>query len=83
MLPKIEDGDVMIVHYQNDVESGQVAIIKVNGEDATCKRIKKYRDGIEVIGINPIYQPHFYTNEEIRSKPVEIIGRVIEVRHKL
>lgn len=83
MLPKIEEGDMLIVHFQRDVESGQVAIVRVNGEEATCKRVKKYRDGIELIGINPTFEPRFFTNEEIKSKPVEIIGRVIEVRSKL
>ena len=83
MLPKIEEGDTLIVHFQRDVESGQVAIVKVNGEDATCKRIKKYRDGIELIGFNPSFEPRFFTEEEIKTKPVEIIGRVVEVRSKL
>lgn len=82
MLPKIEPGDIMIIHAQNDVESGQVAIIKVGGE-VTCKRVKKYRDGIELIGINPSYAPTFFTKEQIKEEPVEIVGRVTEVRTKL
>lgn len=82
MLPKIEPGDIMIIHAQNDVESGQVAIIKVGGE-VTCKRVKKYRDGIELIGINPLYTPKFFTKEQIKEEPVEIVGRVTEVRTKL
>lgn len=82
MLPKIEPGDIMIIHAQNHIESGQVAIVKVDGE-VTCKRIKKYRDGLELIGINPTYQPQFFTKEEIKEKPIEIVGRVMEVRSKL
>lgn len=83
MSPKIEDGDTMIVHFQRDVESGQIAIVKVNGNEAVCKRIKKYRDGIELIPTNPSYAPKFYSNEEIDQLPIEIIGRVVEVRSKL
>jgi repressor LexA len=83
MLPKIEEGDIMIIHAQSNIESGQVAIVRVNGDEATCKRIKKYRDGVELIGINPTFEPRFFSNEEIISKPVEIVGRVIEVRSKL
>ena len=83
MLPKIEEGDVMIVHYQQDVESGQVAIVRINGEDATCKRVRKHHDGIELFGYNPSYTPRFFSNDEIKNLPVVIMGRVIEVRSKL
>ena len=83
MLPKIEEGDIMIVHYQQDVESGQVAIVRINGEDATCKRVRKHHDGIELFGYNPSYAPRFFSNDEIKDLPVVIMGRVVEVRSKL
>ena len=73
----------MIVHYQQDVESGQVAIVRINGEDATCKRVRKHHDGIELFGYNPSYAPRFFSNDEIKDLPVVIMGRVIEVRSKL
>lgn len=83
MFPKIEQGDVMIVHCQSDIESGQVAIVKINGEEATCKKIKKIETGLMLISINPNYEPMFFDWQEVQDKPVEIVGRVIEVRSKL
>lgn len=83
MLPRINDGDIMIIHQQEDVESGQVAVIRINGHEATCKKIKKYRDGIELIPLNPSYQPVFFSDEDIDKLPVNIMGRVMEVRSKL
>lgn len=83
MYPKIEDGDIMIVHYQQDVENGQVAIVRVNGDEATCKKIRKYKHGIELIPINTNYDRIFYTSEEVKNLPVEIIGRVVEARTML
>lgn len=82
MEPKISDGDVVIVRKQPDVESGQLAIVMVNSEDATCKRVRKYRDGIELVASNPMYEPMFYTNEQIVNEPVVILGRVVELRAK-
>lgn len=82
MEPKISDGDVVIVRKQPDVESGQIAIVMVNKEDATCKRVRKYRDGIELVASNPAYEPVFYSNEQIASLPVTILGRVVELRAK-
>ena len=82
MLPRIEDGDIVIVRKQDDIESGDLAIVSINGDDATCKRLKKYRDGIELIALNPSYGTRFFTNEEIESEPVTIIGKVVELRAK-
>ncbi|WP_300572771.1 LexA family transcriptional regulator [uncultured Acetatifactor sp.] len=82
MEPKMSEGDIVIVRQQDDAESGEIVIVTVNGTDATCKRLRKYRDGIELISNNPSYEPIFYTNEEIENKPVKIIGRVVELRAK-
>lgn len=82
MEPRMCEGDVVIVRQQDDAESGDIVIAMINGDDATCKRLRKYRDGIELISNNPSYEPMFFSNEEIASKPVKIIGRVIELRGK-
>ena len=55
MEPKMSEGDVVIVRQQDDAESGEIVIVTVNGTDATCKRLRKYRDGIELISSTPSY----------------------------
>lgn len=82
MEPRMKEGDIVIVRQQDDAESGDIVIATVNGTDATCKRLRKYRDGIELISTNPSYEPLFFSNEEIETKPVRIIGRVMELRAK-
>ncbi len=83
MEPRIYEGDVVIVRQQDDADSGDVVIAMINGDDATCKRLRKYRDGIELIPNNPSYEPMFFSNEEIMTKPVKIIGKVVELRGKV
>ena len=84
MEPRMVDGDVVIVRRQDDVDSGDVAIVLVNGNEATVKRIKKQEDGITLIATNTsVYEPHFYSNKEIQSLPVQILGKVVELRGKL
>ncbi len=83
MEPRMCDGDVVIVRQQDDAESGDIVIALVNGDDATCKRLRKYRDGIELISNNPAYAPMFFSNEDVINKPVRIIGKVVELRGKL
>lgn len=83
MEPKLMEGDIVIVRKQEDVDSGDTAIVLVNGDEATVKQIKKTKTGIMLIGFNvDVYQPHFYSNEQIEALPVRIIGKVVESRHK-
>ena len=82
MEPKISDGDVVIVRKQDDCESGDTAVVMVNGDEATVKRIKKEPAGIMLIPSNPSYEPKFYSNDQIASLPVKIIGKVVELRAK-
>ncbi len=83
MEPRIHEGDVVIIRQQSDCESGQLAVVIVNGQDATLKRIKKGPDGIMLIPSNPEYEPVFYSNDQVVSLPVKIIGKAVELRAKL
>ena len=82
MEPKISNGDVVIVRKQSDADDGDLVIALVNGDDAVVKRLKKYKDGIALVSSNPIYEPMFFSRSEIEEKPVEIIGKVKELRAK-
>lgn len=82
MSPRISEGDVVIVRQQNDAESGDIVVVLIGGESATCKRLMKYKDGISLISFNPMYNPMTFSNDEIESKPIKIIGKVVENRQK-
>lgn len=82
MYPKYIDGDTVIVKLQPDCESGQDAVVYVNGYDATLKKVIKQQDGIMLQPINPEYEPKKYDyNDEIF--PVSILGVVVELRRKM
>ena len=49
MEPTILDGDTVIVRQQSNVDNGQIAIVLVDGEDATAKEVKENADGITFI----------------------------------
>lgn len=83
MEPRICNGDVVICRQQEDADDGDTVIALINGEDATCKKLKKYPDGtICLIPTNPAYQPLIFTVDEINRKPVRVIGVVKELRGK-
>lgn len=83
MEPRIYDGDVVIVRQQEDAESGEIVIALINGDDAVCKRLSKYAGGLSLISLNSKYDPLIFSNDEIASRPVRIIGKVVELRGKL
>lgn len=79
MEPRIQEGDVVIVRRQNYVENGEIAIVLIDGEEATAKEVKESADGITLIGHNAaVYTPHFYSAQEVKNLPVQIIGRVVQ-----
>lgn len=82
MEPKFSEGDVVIVRRQSSIDSGEIAIVIVNDNDATMKIVKTHEEGIFLVSSNPNYPPRFYSNEEIENLPVEILGKVVELRAK-
>lgn len=82
MEPKMSSGDVVIVRKQPDVENGDVAIVCINGDEATCKKIKKTPEGVMLISFNPAYEPMFYSKKQVEELPLTILGRVVELRAK-
>lgn len=82
MEPRFTNGDVVIVRKQDDVDNGDIAIVLVNGNEATVKKIKKFDGGINLIPTNPAFDVLTYTNEDIEKLPVRIIGKVVELRAK-
>ncbi len=80
MSPKIEDGDVVIVRKQSEIESGEIAIVYVNGYEATCKRVITNKTGLILQPINPTHFPQSFDWSEVHELPVAIAGKVVEAR---
>ena len=78
MQPKINDGDTVVIKAQSDVDDGQIAVVLIDGEDATLKKIIHTSAGVMCIPFNANYEPKTYAESEIK-----ILGRAIEVRAEL
>lgn len=82
MEPRMREGDVVIIRKQNIVDNGDIAVVLVNGNDATVKKFFKYDNGVHLMSFNPKYDPFTYTPEQVNNLPVQVIGRVVELRAK-
>ena len=84
MWPDFLDGDVVIVRKTPTCENNKIAVVYVNGYDATLKQVKFGPDGsITLQPKNPTYPPRTYTKDEVESLPVAIAGEVVELRRKI
>lgn len=83
MEPRMQENDVIIVRKQEEVENGEIAAVRINGFEATCKKVKITDEGIELISLNERYAPMRFTKQQITEYPVEILGKVVEIRCKL
>lgn len=82
MQPKMDEGDVVVVKKQADADSNDIVIFTVNGENASCKRLKKSEHGLAFIPLNTDFDPMIYSWEQVEELPVQILGRVVELRAK-
>lgn len=82
MEPDYLDGDTLILEKADDCESGDDCVVMVNGNNGTFKRVIKNENGIILQPLNSEYYPLVFSNEQIESLPVRVIGIVEEIRRK-
>ena len=82
MAPVFVEGDIVIIHRQNDCENNQIAIVIVNGEEGTIKKVRKTDSGIILQPLNPAYAPMVFSNNEIKSIPILIVGIVKQLKRE-
>lgn len=81
MANEILEGDLALVRVQQDVESGELAIVIISGDEGTIKRIKKENGKITLLPSNPLYLPKVYSGKQLED--VHIVGKVTLVKRKL
>lgn len=76
MQPTLMDGDIVVVSLQSVIDyPRQIALVKVNGDEFTLKRVEKKDNGLLLIADNvDVYSPHFFTTDEVENLPVTILG---------
>ncbi|WP_444215233.1 LexA family protein [Catenibacterium sp.] len=79
----IHDGDLLYVKKCNDVPSGTIAVVLINRCEVTVKKVVK-KEGLLILEpANPSVDVRYYSQEEVESLPVEIIGKALYSRSDL
>lgn len=82
MAPAFIEGDIVIIKKQNDCENNDFAVVIINGDEGTLKKIKKTDNGIILQPLNPAYGPIMYTKEEMETIPIIIVGVVKQLKRE-
>lgn len=77
----IQDGDVVYIRKQQEVENGQIAAVLVDSEEATLKRFYRVNEKVTLNAENPIYPPMVFVGEEILK--LRVIGLAVAFTHEI
>lgn len=83
MSPMFIEGDIVVVRKQEDCENNEIAIVLINGDEGTIKKVRKTDQGIILQPFNQAYAPMIFTNNEIKTIPIRIVGVVKQLKRNL
>ncbi len=76
----INEGDLLLIRGQSDIESGEIGIVNINGDEETLKRIIKKDKAIVLQPENPAYETKIFMGKELND--LHIQGRLMQVVKK-
>lgn len=81
MSPLIDDGSKILIKKQTSIDSGQIAVVLIDGEEAVVKKVVYGENWIELQSINPYYPPRRFEKSDIQK--IQVLGLVKEVSKTL
>ena len=80
MSPVLIENDIVVIKKQEDFENGDLVVAIINGDEATIKKGRKNDTSIVLQPFNPNYEPLIFTNDEMKTIPVTIVGIVKQLK---
>ena len=74
----IHHGDLLLIRQQADVDNGDIAVVAVNGDEATLKRVKKQENALILQPENPTCEPKIFVGKDMEN--IHIRGRLMQLR---
>ena len=68
----INDGDVVVIHEQQQANTGDIVVALIEGQEATLKKLRKKGSSIALEAANPLYETRVYRDEQVK-----IQGRLV------
>ena len=77
MEPRIFEGDLILIHAQPEIESGEVGVIVVDQEDGLLKKYIERDDAVILQSYNPNYLPRIFVGKE--KARLQVIGKAVQL----
>lgn len=77
MLPRIQDGDIILVRKQPSVDSGSYAVVLIDDENGVVKKVTYDSDSVTLVSINPNYPPRTFSGADLQR--LTVLGEVIQI----
>lgn len=81
MSPKVDDGDLVLIQDDAEIENGCLAIVLVDEEDGVLEQVYMDDEAITLHSINPYYPDRVFRKDE--QSRLRFIGRVRKVNRDL
>ena len=77
---RINDGDIVFIREQPDVNNGEIAAVAIDDE-VTLKRVYRQENSITLVAENPVYAPLVYTQQS--AVTIHILGKAVAFQSSL
>ena len=74
MEPHYNEGDLVMIRYQDDVDDGQTAAVCLD-DGVTLKKVYHIPHGVQLISENRKYAPMIYTDRDVDS--IHLVGLAV------
>lgn len=74
---RIYEGDLIYVKKNGEIQSGDLAVILLNSDEVTIKKVIYNDSNILLVSTNPLYEPKVYNELDVKEGRLQIIGKVI------
>ena len=83
MYPKILDGDIVIFREQQSYENGDICVVRIDGTDATLKKVIQNKDSVVLQPLNLDFEPLVFSDSVVDQPSLEVIGVAKEIQREL
>ena len=80
MAPMLQPGDMILVKSMTSIDSGNLGVVMIDGEEGVVKKVVYGPDWIELRSFNPYYPTRRFEGENLLA--IRVVGKVIESKRK-